>query len=84
MSMHDFNIELKMSSCCSGSPVLNKRLNGSLDKSSLKAFIKKFFISNKFESWLYNYKHLNISTIVIKMFTVQQKLFFSLFSSSSR
>ena len=41
--MHDFNIELKMSSCCSGSPVLNKRLNGSLDKSSLKAFHQKVF-----------------------------------------
>ena len=41
--MHDFNIELKMSSCCSGSPVLNMRLNGSLDKSSLKAFHQKVF-----------------------------------------
>ena len=43
MSMHDFNIQLKMSSCCSASPVLNKRLNGSLDKSSLNTFHQKVF-----------------------------------------
>ena len=38
-----FNIELKMSSCCSGSLVLNTRLNRSVDKSSLKAFHQKVF-----------------------------------------
>jgi len=43
VSMHDFNIELKMSSCCSGSPVLNMRLNGSVDKSPLKPFHQKVF-----------------------------------------
>lgn len=37
VSMHDFNIELKMSSCSSGSPVLYTRLNGSVDESAFSS-----------------------------------------------
>ena len=43
VSMHDLNVKLKMSSCSSGSPALCTRLNGSVDKSSLKALLSKRF-----------------------------------------